>query len=45
MGLSAEDRLKVGNDAYDMHPVEAMVKGSKLYARLALDICNRASLD
>lgn len=45
LGLSAEDRLKVGNDAYDMHPIAAMVSGSKLYARLALDICNRDSLD
>ena len=45
LGLSAEDRLKVGNDAYDMHPIAAMVSGSKLYARLALDICNRSTLD
>jgi acetylornithine deacetylase len=45
LGLSAEDRLKVGNDAYDMHPIAAMVSGSKLYARLALDICNRTALD
>ena len=45
LGLSAEDRLKVGNDAYDMHPIEAMVMGSKLYARLALDICSRSTLD
>lgn len=45
LGLSAEDRLKVGNDAYDMHPIAEMVNGSKLYARLALDICNRSTLD
>lgn len=45
LGLSAEERLRVGNDAYDMHPIAAMVNGSKLYARLALDICNRMSLD
>jgi acetylornithine deacetylase/succinyl-diaminopimelate desuccinylase-like protein len=45
LGLSAEDRLKVGNDAYDMHPIAAMVAGSRLYARLALDICNRDTLD
>jgi acetylornithine deacetylase/succinyl-diaminopimelate desuccinylase-like protein len=45
LGLSAEERLRVGNDAYDMHPIAAMVSGAKLYARLALDICNRSSLD
>jgi acetylornithine deacetylase/succinyl-diaminopimelate desuccinylase-like protein len=45
LGLSAEERLKVGNDAYDMHPISAMVSGSKLYARLALDICNRSTLN
>lgn len=44
LGLSAEERLKVGIDAYDSHPVSTMVKGAQLYATLPLDICNRAKL-
>lgn len=44
LGLSAEERLKVGNDAYDCHPIASMVKGAQLYAALPLSICNRAKL-
>jgi acetylornithine deacetylase/succinyl-diaminopimelate desuccinylase-like protein len=44
LGLSAEERLKVGNDAYDCHPIASMVKGAQLFATLPLDICNRAKL-
>lgn len=44
LGLSAEERLKVGNDAYDCHPIESMVKGAKLFATLPLEVCNRPKL-
>lgn len=45
LGLSAAERLKVGIDAYDMHPIADMVKGSRLYASFGVDICNRQKLD
>ena len=44
LGLSADERLKVGIDAYDCHPIATMVKGAHLYATLPLEICNRATL-
>ncbi|MBI3069071.1 MAG: M20/M25/M40 family metallo-hydrolase [Betaproteobacteria bacterium] len=44
LGLSAEERLKVGIDAYDCHPIATMVKGAQLYSVLAFEICNRAKL-
>jgi hypothetical protein len=44
IGLSAEERLKVGNDAYDCHAIAPMVKGARLYALLPFEICNRAGL-
>jgi acetylornithine deacetylase len=44
LGLSAEERLKVGNDAYDCHPIASMVKGAQLFAVLPLEICNREKL-
>jgi acetylornithine deacetylase/succinyl-diaminopimelate desuccinylase-like protein len=44
LGLSAEERLKVGNDAYDCHPISSMVKGAQLFAALPLEICNRDKL-
>lgn len=44
LGLSAEERLKVGIDAYDCHPIAPMVRGAQLYAVLALEICNRTKL-
>lgn len=44
LGLSAEERLKVGNDAYDCHSIASMLKGAQLYAALPLAICNRAKL-
>lgn len=43
VGLSAADRLKVGIDAYDSHPVEDIVKKAKLDAMVALDVCTRTT--
>jgi acetylornithine deacetylase/succinyl-diaminopimelate desuccinylase-like protein len=44
LGWSAEDRLKIGNDAYDMHRIDDMVKGSRLYAAMAMEVCSREKL-
>ncbi len=42
LGLSAAERLAVGNDAYDQHPIETMVRGARLFALVALEVCSRA---
>jgi acetylornithine deacetylase/succinyl-diaminopimelate desuccinylase-like protein len=44
LGLSAAERLAVGNDAYDCHPIPLMVKGARLYSVLPFDICNSVKL-
>lgn len=44
LGLSAEERLKIGIAAYDEHPVEDIVRAAKLYALTAVEVCSRENL-
>jgi acetylornithine deacetylase/succinyl-diaminopimelate desuccinylase-like protein len=45
LGLSAAERLKVGIGAYDEHPIDDIVRATKLYAVTAADVCSRERLD
>jgi acetylornithine deacetylase/succinyl-diaminopimelate desuccinylase-like protein len=45
VGMSAADRLTRGNDAYDEHSIDDMVKAAKLYTMIALEVCSRTALD
>ena len=45
LGLSAAERLKVGIGAYDEHPIDDIVRATKLYAVTGVDVCSRQRLD
>lgn len=44
VGLSAAERLKVGIEAYDEHPIEDIVKATKLFALTAVEVCSREAI-
>ena len=44
VGLSAAERLEVGIEAYDEHPIEDIVKATKLFALTAVEVCSREKL-